>query len=170
MTSLLSLWPGVRHQVFLVCSHCTCLGLPEPHVFLGEVLDRPRPAAVSGLPCPNADDEEVVDVALVYPPTEALEGVLLEGDLRTAMMEVAQQLGRDDWRRVGRVLKLAEADLEEIQHDFQTLREIKFQMLLSWKRKAGEDATLRSLMEVLADEDVGRKDIADYLAYKYCCK
>ncbi|XP_078686220.1 malignant fibrous histiocytoma-amplified sequence 1 homolog [Branchiostoma floridae x Branchiostoma belcheri] len=167
MTSLLSLWPGVRHQVFLLCSHCTCRGLPDPHCFFGEVLERPRPAGVSRLPCPNADDEEVVDVALVYPPPEALEGVLQEGDLRTALMEVAQQLGRDDWRSTGRVLGLAEADLEEIQHDFQTLREMKFQMLLSWQRKAGEDATLHTLMAALGDQEVRRKDIADSLAAKY---
>ncbi|XP_013404435.1 malignant fibrous histiocytoma-amplified sequence 1-like [Lingula anatina] len=64
-------WPGVSYDKFLVCPHCVKEGFNRPHLFPGELLDRPPP--ISGedadVPCRNCDD--LIDAGLVHPATKA---------------------------------------------------------------------------------------------------
>lgn len=71
---------------------------------------------------------------------------------------VAAKLCRE-WKDVGRRLALDEADLENIREDNQgNQKEVKYKMLLTWKRKNGARATYNVLADALDKE--GRRDLA----------
>lgn len=64
-----------------------------------------------------------------------------------------------EWKDVGRRLALDEADLENIREDNQgNQKEVKYKMLLTWKRINGARATYNVLADALDKE--GRRDLA----------
>ncbi|XP_071842439.1 uncharacterized protein [Apostichopus japonicus] len=74
-----------------------------------------------------------------------------------------------EWRDVGRNLKLAETELENIEADNRRKgqQEVVFHMLLLWKRKRGMKATNKTLRDALIATN--RKDLSDYLLNREQC-
>ncbi|PIK48049.1 hypothetical protein BSL78_15084 [Apostichopus japonicus] len=74
-----------------------------------------------------------------------------------------------EWRDVGRNLKLAETELDNIEADNKSKgqKEVVYQMLLIWKRKHGMEATNKTLRDAL--KAANRKDLSDYLLNREQC-
>ncbi|XP_059826073.1 malignant fibrous histiocytoma-amplified sequence 1 homolog isoform X4 [Hypanus sabinus] len=68
LNMLLQEWPGLFFSVHVLCSKCLKRGSSNPHTFPGELLTQSRPEGVTEIICPK-NGGELVDVALVYPPT-----------------------------------------------------------------------------------------------------
>lgn len=67
----------------------------------------------------------------------------------------------DDWRRLGRRLKLEEARMVAIHKENEKLSEKAYKMLFYWKQSMGFSATYPVLYDALCHELVARKDIAE---------
>ncbi|XP_071842497.1 uncharacterized protein [Apostichopus japonicus] len=74
-----------------------------------------------------------------------------------------------EWRDVGRNVKLAETELENIEADNRRKgqKEVVYHMLLLWKRKRGMKATNKTLRDALIATN--RKDLSDYLLNREQC-
>lgn len=68
-----------------------------------------------------------------------------------------------DWRRLGRHLGLADAELDQIRIDYHAegQHEVNYRILLSWKQTSGP-VTLQKLAKALAE--IGRGDLSDELS------
>lgn len=85
----------------------------------------------------------------------------------TLRSDVLQHLGSDigdDWKKLGRRLKVTDAQLEEINGTDDKLAEKAYRMLIIWKQKGGSAATYKKLNNALIN--VGRKDLAE----RHCCR
>ncbi|XP_071843390.1 uncharacterized protein [Apostichopus japonicus] len=73
------------------------------------------------------------------------------------------------WRDVGRNLKLAETELDNIDADNRRKgqKQVVYHMLLLWKRTHGMEATNKTLRDALKAAD--RKDLSDYLLNREQC-
>ena len=78
-----------------------------------------------------------------------------------------EELGTDigaAWRKLGRCLKVAEAEITAIDKDNEDLVEKGFKTLLHWKQSNAEGASYQILYDALNHRLVARSD----LAQKYC--
>ena len=68
------------------------------------------------------------------------------------------------WKQVGRHLQIKECILENIEIDYEreNAREKAYQLLLTWTRNFGREATLDRLLDVLVY--IGREDIANMIS------
>ena len=66
-----------------------------------------------------------------------------------------------DWRDLGIVLGVASVFMDIIEADYSASREKASQMLLKWKQKEGNGATVGILINALAK--IERKDVAEKL-------
>ena len=68
------------------------------------------------------------------------------------------------WKQVGRNLEIKECIIENIEMDYEreNAREKAYQLLLTWTRKLGREATLDHLLNVLVY--IGREDIANVIS------
>jgi hypothetical protein len=68
------------------------------------------------------------------------------------------------WKQVGRKLEIKESIIEniEIEHGRESNREKAYQLLLTWTRQLGSEATLHELLNALAY--IGRDDLAKAIA------
>ena len=69
------------------------------------------------------------------------------------------------WKKLGRRLKLDEADLIAIHLQDDECSEKAYSMLLKWKQAKGKAATFVVLYNALCHHLVDRKDLAE----KFCC-
>ncbi|XP_078673421.1 uncharacterized protein LOC144912269 [Branchiostoma floridae x Branchiostoma belcheri] len=72
VAALLTSWPGLRYDVYLVCPHCVKRNIDMPHMFYKEVLRQPR--GKRRVICPRAAGG-FVDAKLVFPPDEETGGL-----------------------------------------------------------------------------------------------
>lgn len=72
------------------------------------------------------------------------------------------------WFDLGRKLRLLSAPLQKIDHEKRLSREKARGMLLEWRRKEDENATLRALYDAL--NDLGRQDIVTNIKKKLAIK
>ena len=82
--------------------------------------------------------------------------------------EVLEQLARkipDEWKSLGRRLKLDEAEITALNKEHDEYSEKAYQMLLKWKKANGKEATFNVLYEALLNSLVDRKDLAE----TFCC-
>ncbi|KAJ8024595.1 F-box/LRR-repeat protein 4 [Holothuria leucospilota] len=84
---------------------------------------------------------------------------------RTVPLELLQVLSEQiggEWRDIGRILNISEAQLDHIKVDYTgRLKETIYQMLLHWKRQKGTNATHGVLVEAL--KAAKRVDLAEYV-------
>ena len=83
------------------------------------------------------------------------------------MGEELEELGSDignEWKILGRRLKVQEKVLEKIEEQYKTLPERAFQMLKHWTQKRGSSATYRVLRDALKDKLLERQDLVE----EYC--
>ena len=66
---------------------------------------------------------------------------------------------RDQWLDIGRELHLQEHDLIEIRNDYTSDKECLYQMLRKWMQTG--KATIEKLLEVLDNEIIGYRDLAN---------
>ena len=72
----------------------------------------------------------------------------------------------EEWKPLGRRLKIEEATLTEFDHDCGKKREKIYKMLLHWKWANDAAATYMVLHHALCHPLVGRTDLAE----RYCCQ
>ena len=75
-----------------------------------------------------------------------------------------EELGRaiaEDWKRLGRNLRIADPRLHYIQRTYNLLSERGYHMLKHWKLKKGSAATYQALCDALKHEHVQREDLAE---------
>ena len=77
--------------------------------------------------------------------------------------ELSLGLIAQDWRKLGRRLKLEEARMRAFHKENEILSDKAFKMLLCWRRIMGSNATYRVLYDALCSELVARKDIAEQI-------
>jgi len=53
------------------------------------------------------------------------------------------------WEELARYLDLREATAKEIQHDYKTYREQKFQCIKEWVKLSGKKATLHNMLRII---------------------
>ena len=86
-------------------------------------------------------------------------------DLRNEDLEwLSSEL--EEWKPLGRRLKIKEATLTEFDHDCGKKREKIYKMLLHWKWANGAAATYMVLHDALCHPLVDRKGLAE----QYCCQ
>jgi len=70
----------------------------------------------------------------------------------TILQRVSLDIG-NDWRSLGRQLRLSDAELDAVQFDFRDSgqRETAYQMLRCWHEQFGSDAKLEVLARALVD-------------------
>lgn len=76
---------------------------------------------------------------------------------RNLFSEIAKELPRNKWKDLARVLELSEATIEELEMDNTQLglREVKLQMLLTWKQEQPmEKTTFDMLIHALIRVDL----------------
>lgn len=81
--------------------------------------------------------------------------------------DVLEELGSDigaSWRKLGRRLKVAEAEITAIHKENEELAEKGYKTLLHWKQSNSEGASYQILYDALNHRLVARSD----LAQKYC--
>lgn len=68
------------------------------------------------------------------------------------------------WKQVGRHLQIKECIIENIEIDYEreNAKEKAYQLLLTWTRKVGREATLDHLLNVLIY--IGKEDIANIIS------
>ena len=71
----------------------------------------------------------------------------------------------EDWRKLGRRLKVSDPTIDKINEAHDQLPEKGYQMLKHWKQKRGSAATYKSLCDALQDELVQRQDLAEMFCY-----
>jgi len=54
-----------------------------------------------------------------------------------------------EWEELARHLELHEATAIEIQHDYKTYREQKFQCIKKWVKLSGREATLHNILRII---------------------
>ena len=82
--------------------------------------------------------------------------------------EVLERLAKnipDQWKKLGRRLKVDEADLKAIHLENEEPFEKAFQMLLKWKKAKGTEATYLVLYMALCHDLVECKELAE----NFCC-
>ena len=75
---------------------------------------------------------------------------------------ICQDLGKDinkDWKKLGRLLCISQAHLDNINLQNLSVREKSIVMLNKWRQISGKEATIEVLTEAL--EEMGRKDLSD---------
>ncbi|PIK46268.1 hypothetical protein BSL78_16854 [Apostichopus japonicus] len=83
-------------------------------------------------------------------------------DSKKVTDETLQDLSENlsnEWRNVGRKLKLGETELDNIQADHKGQKEVIYQMLRLWKRKRGKEATNKTLIDALREAE--QQDLHD---------
>lgn len=80
--------------------------------------------------------------------------------------ELSLGLIADDWRKLGRRLKLEEARMVACHYNNKILSDKAFEMLLYWKNRMGSNATYQVLYDALCHEPVARKDIAEQICLR----
>ncbi|XP_071842482.1 uncharacterized protein [Apostichopus japonicus] len=93
-------------------------------------------------------------------------------DSEEVTIETLQDLSGNlfkEWRDVGRNLKLAETELDNIEADNRRKgqKQVVYHMLLLWKRKHGMEATNKTLRDAL--KAAKRKHLSDYLLNREQC-
>lgn len=90
-----------------------------------------------------------------------------DGATKDDLERLSRSVG-NDWVSLGRRLNIDQATLDAIQIDarWPYLPEKAFQMLLSWSRKNGSDATYRVLCVALCHEFVSRRDLAEAICFR----
>jgi len=73
---------------------------------------------------------------------------------------LSQHLG-EDWKKLGRRLKIGEPKLTNFDKKEDELDEKALKMLLHWRKRDGSAATYQALSDALCDELVNRKDLAE---------
>uniref|UniRef100_T1J1E4 Death domain-containing protein n=1 Tax=Strigamia maritima TaxID=126957 RepID=T1J1E4_STRMM len=81
-------------------------------------------------------------------------------DLDDAFDAIAQHLGRS-WKDLGRKFRLSEYDIQDIDDKEKRLVDRAYSVFTYWKEKAGNDATVMTLIQVL--QKCRRKDLVDIL-------
>ena len=71
----------------------------------------------------------------------------------------------EDWKPLGRRLKVTEPELTAFDEENKKYSEKPYKMLLHWQQRDGKDATYTVLYNALCDVLVKRRD----LAQEYCC-
>ena len=66
-----------------------------------------------------------------------------------------------EWKALGRRLKVVDTDLYIIDKQEDQLREKVYTMLVKWKRAEGKEATFSVLYNALCNHLVRRKDLAE---------
>ncbi|XP_046844013.1 uncharacterized WD repeat-containing protein alr2800-like isoform X2 [Xenia sp. Carnegie-2017] len=74
------------------------------------------------------------------------------------LWDIAEKIG-PQWKDLGRKLEIPEAILSNINHDHNRVVEMANEMLLTWKRNKGKNATVQNLAGKLAD--MGRRDVGE---------
>lgn len=74
---------------------------------------------------------------------------------------MADSIGGDEWKHMGRELCLDESKMENIGSEQRKQEERGHQVLLSWQRSVGKDATVKILETTLVK--IKRKDVAEKL-------
>ena len=87
------------------------------------------------------------------------EGIPSDYDLELLSVKV------EKWKKLGRRLKLEDAELTALHQENEELSEKAFAMLKKWRQKNASDATYRCLYDALCHVLVNRKDLAE----KFCC-
>ena len=67
----------------------------------------------------------------------------------------------ENWEELGHLLKIEEATLTEIDHDYRGKRKKIYKMLQHWKQANGAAATYMVLHHALCHPLVGRTDLAE---------
>ena len=88
------------------------------------------------------------------------EGIPSDDDLELLSVKV------EKWKKLGRRLKLEDAQLTALHQENEELSEKVFAMLIKWKQKNASDATYRCLYDALCHVLVNRKDLAE----EFCCR
>ncbi|KAJ8027692.1 FAS-associated death domain protein [Holothuria leucospilota] len=82
---------------------------------------------------------------------------------RNRQQELSHKIA--EWKKIARYLTIKEAQINSIQRDYDGhTQEQTYQMLLLWKRKKGDDATYRALVQALRQAQLN--DLADELSPK----
>ncbi|XP_046863829.1 uncharacterized WD repeat-containing protein alr2800-like isoform X2 [Xenia sp. Carnegie-2017] len=74
------------------------------------------------------------------------------------LWDIAEKIG-PQWKDLGRKLEIPEAILSNINHDHNRVVEMANEMLLTWKRNKGKNATVQKLAGKLTD--IGRRDVGE---------
>ncbi|XP_071843403.1 uncharacterized protein [Apostichopus japonicus] len=92
---------------------------------------------------------------------QPMENIDLE--VRTESLRDLSEEIQNEWKAVGRKLGLDDSKLYNLERDYtnQGHKETVYQMLLTWKRRIGSQATYRVLGEAL--EAAGRRDLQEKL-------
>lgn len=77
-------------------------------------------------------------------------------------MKIAAEIGTS-WRWLGRVLKLEDPLLEQIDFKESDLSEKCYQTLLKWRNSRASRATREELARALSEKLVNRNDLAEHL-------
>ena len=86
-------------------------------------------------------------------------------DLRDEDLEwLSREL--EEWKPLGRRLKIKEATLTEFDHDCGKKREKIYKMLQHWKQANGAAATYMVLHDALCHQFVNRTDLAEQLCFQ----
>lgn len=78
------------------------------------------------------------------------------------LMKIAAEIGTS-WRWLGRVLKLEDPLLDQIDYKESDLSEKCYQTLLKWRNSRASRATREELARALSEKLVNRNDLAEHL-------
>ena len=117
------------------------------------------------------DDNNIINMCLFIPkfrglflPNLIIYVVMISiVSCQSVSKELSKELGQS-WKDVGRSLKISDPELENLEMNHKGQREIAYQMLLKWKRKAALAATYEVLSDAL--DDAGRADLKDTILEK----
>lgn len=79
---------------------------------------------------------------------------------------LSQSLIGNQWKWLGRPLKIDEPTLSSIDLRWPDLAEKAYQMLLKWKQKNASGATYRGLCVALCDKLVSCRDLAEKICFR----
>ncbi|XP_031560252.1 malignant fibrous histiocytoma-amplified sequence 1 homolog [Actinia tenebrosa] len=127
-------WPGILHEIWLVCPHCTNEGSTNPHRFQGENIERCCPENEENFTCPHAGEQGSIPGNLIF-PQQASSDVPTDAELS----KVAYMVG-SDWKLLGRALGVDDYEIDQVNTDYDQLYEKAYQMLQQWKRERGSKA------------------------------
>lgn len=74
-------WPGILHEMWLVCPHCTYKGEMNPHRFQGENIERCCPESEEKFTCPKAPTEGSIPGNLIFPQQGRRKKTFIDNNL-----------------------------------------------------------------------------------------
>lgn len=191
LTHLMAQWPGLRWECSIVCPHCTRMSVQEPGKFPVSNLDRHKcpkgpvtcylhvekvPACLV-YPLRRDDPkhqqtlreftcQESQDVASSSTSPAAQQNLVFKSGSPSAeeLNLLALEVG-PKWKVLGRQLRIAESDLNQVEADHEGQYEQCYRMLKRWTEVQDHVPTYEDLAKALQNDAVGEPELAG----EYCC-